>query len=284
MRPDGTDERLVAPKGCTGDSASARRPAWAPNGRRLIFEFTPPPTADTQLTLADADGTDRAAVPLAPPPSAPEQGRDFDRSDAAFAPDGRRFVYQRYFYDGSPPEIWLAAVDGSEDRRLLPGRLARWSPDGRTIAYVPPTENPDTDEEREHGTWLMSARTGKRLRRVWGHSAQSLDWAPDGRRLVASRSGEGVRILRRDGKGTRRLVRSRAGRAADGQAVWSPDGRRISFVRLRSVPDGGGESGLDVEIWTIGTRGTRARRIWTRHHGFDSDSSLPTLSWQPVPR
>jgi hypothetical protein len=40
------------------------------------------------------------------------------------------------------------------------------------------------------------------------------------------------------------------------------------------------------EIWTMSTRGTRARRIFSRNAGWaEEDNSLnTTLSWQPFPR
>jgi Tol biopolymer transport system component len=133
----------------------------------------------------------------------------------------------------------------------------------------------------------MSARTGKPLRRLWRQSAGSLDWAPDGDHLVAARAG--VYILRADGKGVRPLSsRSRQTRGqlrASTSAVWSPDGHRIAYVHERSVADGSGEFGTLVELSTISTRGTQARRIWKRLFGFDSDSPTPPpLSWQPRPR
>jgi Tol biopolymer transport system component len=238
------------------------------------------------FALADADGSNRTRVQFAPPPSSSEQPPGFLRVLPSFGPDGTHFAYVR----ASPQaaEIWRATVDGSEDRRLAVGDLPRWSPDGRTIAYVRRNWDPVRQRIRELGTWLMSARTGRRLRRLWGPSAHSLDWAPGGRRLVASRSGSDLFILRRDGTNARRLIPGPPeGRRRwhDREPAWSPDGRRIAFVRERSVPDDeySGELGTQQEIWTIGTHGSRARRIWERLDGFDSDAATPTLSWQSLP-
>jgi dipeptidyl aminopeptidase/acylaminoacyl peptidase len=294
MRPDGTHQRLLRVNAPPCEDWSyhpelmfqARSPSWASDGRRVLFDFDLGFGNEVGFAVADADGSHRTVVPLAPAAS-PAGEFQFRRSGPSFAPDGRHFAYERVAPPWTQPEIWIASVDGREDRRLASGSSPRWAPDGRTIAYVAAARNPGTEQEREGGTWLMSARTGKPLRRLWRHSAGSLDWAPDGDHLVAA--GAGVYILRADGKGARPLSsRSRRIRSqleAGRSAVWSPDGHRIAYVHERSVPDDSGEFGALVEISTISARGTRARRIWKRVFGFDSDSPQPPpLSWQPRPR
>ena len=106
----------------------------------------------------------------------------------------------------------------------------------------------------------------------------------DGRRLVASRAGR-IFLIRADGSGVRQLpmarLRSRD-EVRDEEAVWSPDGRRLAFVRHRFLPLESGEFGRQVEIWTASPRGTHPRRIWKRYDGLSSDASTPSLSRQSL--
>ncbi|MFI7118478.1 hypothetical protein [Amycolatopsis sp. NPDC049868] len=51
-------------------------------------------------------------------------------SDPALSPDGRWIAYQVSTIAKGVPEIWLAAVDGSEEpRKLAEGSAPRWSAD-----------------------------------------------------------------------------------------------------------------------------------------------------------
>jgi hypothetical protein len=305
MKPDGTRHRHLKVEGSSCGRYDPARvvttccASWAPDGRRLLFgygvmvhdELGALLSNQSAFAVADADGSHRTVVPLVPPRPFPNE--DFFRGEPSFAPDGRHFAYHRYAAQGADrPEIWTATVDGREDRRLGGGSSPRWSPDGRRIAYVAATRNAGTSREREGGTWLMSARTGKPLRRLWRRSAMSLDWAPDGRRLVAS-TDVGVRqrglfILRANGKAAQpftspsRQTRRQLRNGVD--AAWSPDGRRIVYVHHYGIPGESGEPDTIWEIWTISTRGARAQRIWRRNYGFDSDSAPPRrLAWQPLP-
>jgi Tol biopolymer transport system component len=304
MKPDGTRHRHLKIEGSACGRYDPARfvsnccASWAPDGRRLLFrygvmvndQFGNLVANQSDFAVADADGSHRTVVPLAPPRPFPNE--EFARDGASFAPDGRHFAYYRYALQGTyEPEVWIATVDGREDRRLGPGSSPRWSPDGRTIAYVRPQTG---DAQRGRGTWLMSARTGKPLRRLWRGTAASLDWAPDGHRLIASPDlpfpRRGLYILRSDGKAaqpfTSRSRRTRRQLREASDAVWSPNGRRIAYVRDHGLPvAGAGEPDTSVEIWTISTRGTRAKRIWKRTEGFDSETPGPSpLSWQPLPR
>jgi Tol biopolymer transport system component len=102
-------------------------------------------------------------------------------------------------------------------------------------------------------------------------------WSPDGRRLVfdARSKGSGalcrsegpcndeLYVVNADGSGLRRLTRNAA---ADAQAAWSPDGRKIAFISGR---DGG------AEIYVMNADGTDQRRL-TRTHWDEG-----RLAWSP---
>ena len=144
---------------------------------------------------------------------------------------------------------------------------------------------------------LMRARTGRLIRRLGpsltsdgGPSdAYSLDWSPDGRQLLYSPmaccdlfADVHLYVERVDGTGRRQLTFARG---QDVSGVWSPDGRRIAFVRIRAREG----VGMLFSIWTIPVRGGRATRIWSLPVLDDPELEFgpyntPRISWQPLPR
>jgi hypothetical protein len=58
---------------------------------------------------------------------------------ASISPDGRELVYGRPSMSddmNALAELWRMRLDGSANRKIADGYNARWSPDGRHIAYV----------------------------------------------------------------------------------------------------------------------------------------------------
>src|SRR5262247_2679320 len=65
---------------------------------------------------------------------------DWERvSDAQISPDGSRIVYTRQavnkLEDRWDSELWILNADGSQNRFLVKGGAARWSPDGKRLMY-----------------------------------------------------------------------------------------------------------------------------------------------------
>ena len=90
----------------------------------------------------------------------------------------------------------------------------------------------------QEGLWLMRARDGKLVRRIAGRRVSTVDWSPNGRRLVfATQSyqslGGNLYVVSRDGTKRRTLMHRE--RIADTHPAWSPNGRRIAWISVSSA-------------------------------------------------
>ncbi len=120
VAPDGTGAMRL-----TSDPASDYNPAWSPDGAQIVFYREKGDGMDQIWTVA-ADG------------SAERQITDDDANNVfpTFRPDGR-IVFASMRKD-APEELVTVAADGSGRARVeIPETgFARWSPDGKTIAFV----------------------------------------------------------------------------------------------------------------------------------------------------
>jgi hypothetical protein len=125
---------------------------------------------------------------------------------------------------------WLVNPDtATQPRRVVAGSPVAWSPNGRKIAV----------DINPLGLHVVDVATGAATLVFPGTFWTFGDWAPDGRRLaltVQSRriDKEDIRVVNADG--TRRYDPTRTPkRSSDFTPVWSPDGRRLAFVRTYSA-------------------------------------------------
>jgi dipeptidyl aminopeptidase/acylaminoacyl peptidase len=101
--------------------------------------------------------------------------------------------------------LWLVPLDGaSPARRLTIGakhdRHARFSPDGRTLAFLSDRrlaveDEPDAPTERDDGTQIhLLPLDGGEARRLTDlpRGVDDFEWSPDGRQLVAVSASRGV--------------------------------------------------------------------------------------------
>lgn len=78
--------------------------------------------------------------------------------------------------------------------------------------------------------------------------AVSPDFAPNGKRIVFTRLGSGIFTVDLDGSGLRRLTSN----GRDSYAVWSPDGKRIAFIRI---------VGASWRLFTMSSDGRQQHRL-----------------------
>jgi Tol biopolymer transport system component len=190
-------------------------PAWAPNGRRIVFaRYRTPFTESLWTVRPDGSGLSRLKKKL--PGSA---------ANPAWSPDSRRIAFDHN--DGLEERLFVMAADGSDQRLFNKGfrgtgpGVPAWSPDGRRIAYL---TTPGLPARYRAAIWVVNANgTGRRLLYrsaccigSWGRPR----WSPDGRSIVfgvdishdTARSG--IYRIQADGTGLRRLV------SAPTEATW----------------------------------------------------------------
>lgn len=134
-------------------------------------------------------------------------------------------------------EIYGINADGSGLTNLTNhaglDRDPSWSPDGRRIAFA-------SDRDGDRNIYVMDA-DGSNVDQLTDDSAVEgePDWSPDGSHIVFSRvagSSTALWLMTSDGSDETQLTHPSSSQR-DAQAVWSPDGTRISFVCQRAQPD-----------------------------------------------
>src|SRR5262245_7509678 len=220
--PTTGSKRRVAPGGTS--------PSLSPDGSRLVF-------ANGFVFTVRVDGTGVTPLTLF--------GSSFH---PAWSPDGKWIAHEFWAGSGSW-SIWLMSSDGSVHQNLTPGEdamMPTWSPDGSKILHIRSVRGPAWPNE----LYIMNS-DGTNPQRITQNDGQETDpeFSPDGAWIAFSSQTEtppNIYITRPDGTGARQLT-SEGGRSPS----WSPDGKRIVYVRGsqgRESPGFGVLWVLDVEI------------------------------------
>jgi acylaminoacyl-peptidase len=106
--------------------------------------------------------------------------------DPQISPDGAQIVYERHFADVIGDEwhsnLWIVGFDGSNNHPLTTGNFndseARWSPDGKRLAYVS-----DRDGKPQiYVRWMDTGLTTKLTDLAQPPAA--ISWSPDGSEIA----------------------------------------------------------------------------------------------------
>jgi dipeptidyl aminopeptidase/acylaminoacyl peptidase len=277
--------RLIGVDGA-GDrelTADGAAPRFSPDGRTLAF-LSSRGGGRPQLYLLPLDGGEARRL------TSLEEGV----TSCSWSPDGSRFAclsrtgrtrsasdvrhYTRIRYkfndtgwfDATRAHIFVIDAATGAARQITDGTEwndvdPRWSPDGKSIAFVSDRTGTEYDGGRNTDVWVVAAEGGK-PRRISEHAEAdgSPRWSPDGRWIayvgVAERDGPAEIYLAPAGGGP-----SRKATPALDQTVadldWSPDGKALHFVsgvrgetHLYRIDAGSGE----VRAVTSGPRAIRA--------------------------
>ncbi len=184
-------------------------------------------------------------------------------------------------FDKYRTSVWIASVEGVEPARQLTigakhDSHARWSPDGRTIAFLSDRrlsvdDEPTAPKDREDGTQihLLSMVEPGEARRLTDlpRGVDSFAWSPDGRRLAvlsASRASD----AKADARARRRLDDAKPG---------SPPASDYRFFdRLGYQAEGAGFVQTHVpQVWLVEAGSGEARRLTNLRAG------VREVAWSP---
>jgi Tol biopolymer transport system component len=260
---DGNElKRLPLPKGTWGWQ---ERPEWSPDDRTLLVKsFLELRTAaDARLAVfacCSTHGPSALHVYAVPVDGSPVRDLVDDATEE-----------QANLADPPPsaPAI-LDLPDGLPVGGSLDG--ARWSPDGRSIAY---TEGGWWQAQRgkSYRDWVsrclcqafvLDIASGRRTL-LSGDliGTAGIAWSPDGSRLLFAGTPlgglSGLYVVDRDGGALTRLADTGYGDTSGGDAgSWSPDGTWIAFGRLHEgLPDGSDS----IDAWVMRADGADARLV-----------------------
>jgi TolB protein len=173
----------------------------------------------------------------------------------SWSPDGQRLVYQRDFNGAA---VYVINADGTGQQRLSPTPgmdvTPSWSPDGTQIVYVHLLQAPQPNQPPMTDIRIMNA-DGTGDHAILADTLFSVEprWSVnDDIVFMSLMNGSNLDIYVMSAAGTdlRRLTYG----ANNGDPVWSPDGKKISFGSDREGgnklnifamdPDGGGVAQL----------------------------------------
>lgn len=261
----------INPVQLTFDEGNKSKPAWSPDGTKLIYSAWSTGVSANGNPLAD----DIWLLDLANPGSAPVDLSRKQRDDRypAWSPLGDKIVFTSYYRDDGIPQLFLMNPDGSEQVRLserFAESYGTWTPNAEFIMFVQTTGNLNvvymrdkysqyTDGEHKFDRSTDEGRLG---------SVSEPNLSLDGAILAYTRTINGktnICIAPYVDRG--KTVISLTDSGKDHSPFWSPDGKWLVFTSER---DG------NSEIYIMDNSGGQITNL-TNLASQDKDPA-----WQPI--
>ena len=277
MVKDGVKERLAI--GTRGDSLRQVCPNFSPDGTKLAYSEAPAtvsgasPSAPGAVVIVTLDAAGLPAGPAVRLP-APSPGDVCPK----WAPDGQSVAF---LTEGPQPGLWIGHFDGTETRvagvEAIDGFGGQfdWSPAGTAFVAV---------GNASSSIWIVPL--DGRPARLLGSAGSAHDfeyprWSPDGTRIAVLSNtfeeqpdgsgnvlGSSIEVYRADGSGS--PIELAGSATLSGSFGWSPDGRRLAYVRAVQ------QNGLEQnEIVTVAPEAHDVRVI------TNDQRTIRGLIWSP---
>ena len=266
MNTDGTNLIKLA----QGDS-----PSWSPDGTRIVFSFGLGRFRGdvTDTFVIDVNGANRVNL---------TKGRHKNNSVPAWSPNGTKIAFRSNRDENF--DIYVMNADGKNSKNLTlhldSDTWPTWSPDGRKIAFA---SLQVAEGVRNHSDiFVMDADGANRTNITQNPRASNRmpSWSPDGSKIAFAavrdvhrvdlwNSDLDIFVMNADGT---HLVRLTEDARFNWYPSWSPDGKRIVFVRATH------DDITDCDIYMMNADGT----------GLVNLTQTPGVgewhpSWKPTP-
>ncbi len=183
------------------------------------------------------------------------------------SPDGKQIIFEML------GDLYLLPIAGGKAERITEGLAfdthARFSPDGKSIAYI-------SDESGSDNLWLMELETKEKtqITKSKNETYQAAAWTKDGNYLIVSRGRRNFKLwmYHKEGGGGAMLV-SKPDNMKMSEPVVAPDNRYIWFSRRANAWNYNAQL-PQYSIWTL-DRETGKLDMKVNQYG---SSFAPTLS------